>query len=340
MATSPREVTRRGTSHVVCVMSTWLLLTLDATGCGGGDPGVDQGRDQAADQALSDGGADQSAPVDLGGDLAMVDLGRDLGNGLADVGTPDLSTGPTDVGTPDMGTPDLSAGPTDMGAPDEGPPCGPATCAGCCDSFGTCRAGDQFSFCGLGGGSCDRCTWPESCEVGTCEPRACSATAPSRGVDGSDDCGPAGREYVCDCPDNAAGCVGTGVCVSQYETRFRFRVATAQFDPNVMYDPGPPGPDTTIAPDPIVELEFGNTPAYTTALVEGVYYHAYEPIVGVLRGVTGLPLLRVTLYDADYPGLSERLHCDFSLDEAEDVRSRRLVCQEGAVYVELFVEPQ
>mgnify|MGYP000352468509 CR=1 FL=1 len=29
-----------------------------------------------------------------------------------------------------------------------------------------------------------------------------------------------------------------------------------------------------------------------------------------------------------------------SLDEAEDVRARRLVCQDGAVYVELFVEPQ
>jgi hypothetical protein len=69
------------------------------------------------------------------------------------------------------------------------------------------------------------------------------------------------------------------------------------------------------------------------------YYHEYDPIVGALRGVTGLPLLRVTLYDADYPGLSERLHCNFSLDEAADVRARRLVCQEGSTYVELFVEP-
>jgi hypothetical protein len=90
-------------------------------------------------------------------------------------------------------------------------------------------------------------------------------------VDGSDTCAAAGREYICDCPDNAAGCVDTGVCASQYETRWRFRVATAQFDDSITYDPGPPGPDFTVAPDPIVELQFGNTAAFTTSLVEGAY---------------------------------------------------------------------
>lgn len=327
MLTTPREVARRGAGRVLCVMFTGLLFTLGATGCGGAGTSADQGADQATSN-----GPDQSVLADQGNDAAATGLGQDLGMGPMDMGR--------DMSVPDMNVPDMNAGPLDMGEPDQGPPCGPATCAGCCDSLGTCRAGDQFATCGLGGVACDRCTWPESCQAGSCEPRACSATAPTRGADGSDDCGPAGREYICDCPDNAAGCVGTGVCVSQYDTRFRFRVATVQFDPNVMYDPGPPGPDVTVAPDPIVELEFGNTLAYTTTLVEGAYYHAYEPIVGALRGATGLPLLRVTLYDADYPGLSQRLHCDFSLDEAEDVRSRRLVCQEGAVYVELFVEPQ
>ncbi|MCA9532478.1 MAG: hypothetical protein KC593_02320 [Myxococcales bacterium] len=313
--------------------AAWLTLASLTTGCGSTAGALDQGAGSDLGGA-QDAGPDQS----LSGDASVTgDLGRVADLGRVDANVADLSTGPTDMGTvpADMGTV-----PTDMGRPDQGPPCGPATCSGCCDFLGVCRAGDTFAVCGGGGGACSRCTWPETCEAGSCEPRACSATAPSRGVNGSDTCGPAGREYICDCPDNAAGCSGTGVCTSQYQTRWRFRVATVQFDPTVVYDPGPPGNgDFTIAPDPIVELQFGNTPAYTTPLVEGAYYHEYMPIVGALRGPTGLPLLRVTLYDADYPGLSQRLHCDLALDEAEDVRARRLVCQQGTTYVELFVEP-
>jgi hypothetical protein len=310
------------------------LLSLTAAGslsagCGGSGGSLDQG---TQDASLVDLGADQSAPSDQG---TLPD------QGLADLATADLGDLADQGHSVDQGTVVDQGGLTpDVGTPDLGPPCGPDNCAGCCDSFGECRTGTTFSFCGLSGVACDGCSWPETCEATGCEPRACSATAPTRGVNGSDTCASAGAEFICSCPDNQAGCTGTGTCVSQYATRFRFRVATAHFDETVTYDPGPPGPDTTIAPDPVVELQFGNTPALTTTLVAGAFHHEYVPPVGVLRGVTGLPLLRVTLYDADYPGLSQRLHCNFSLDEASDVRARRLVCQEGATYVELFVEPQ
>lgn len=221
-------------------------------------------------------------------------------------------------------------------------PCDSSNCAGCCDFLGECLTGDEFFACGQGGEQCDRCTFPESCDSNACTPRACSATAPSRGVDGGDDCGPAGREYVCDCPDNIVGCSGDGVCASQFELRFRFRVATVSFDPAITYDPPSVPWDITTEPDPIVLLEAGNTTLLMTDVVEGVYYHEYDPLPSVVRGVPGLPRLRVTLYDADFPGLSERLECTFSLDEAEDVRARRILCEhaDNDTYVELFVEPQ
>ncbi len=321
------------------LLATTLALAAVFVGCAGDSPGTqrDQGvADAASDaNALADLGSTDDAGDDQGSDIdqGAVDQGSDIDQGsVIDQGS-DIDQGQLDQGAVDQGPVDQGMGPADLG-----PPCGPSNCAGCCDFFGTCRAGDSFSTCGSGGASCERCSWPESCALGVCEPRTCSATAPSRGADGSDDCGSAGNEYICDCPDNIAGCAGDGLCVSQYETRWRFRVATVQFDPNVTYDPGNP-PDVTVAPDPVVTLEFGNTPAYTTDLVEGAYRHEYDPIAGVVRGFTGLPRLRVTLYDHDYPGRSERLQCTFQLDEAADVRARRLVCQEGAVYVELFVEP-
>lgn len=37
------------------------------------------------------------------------------------------------------------------------PPCGPATCAGCCDAEGACVTGDDDDACGEDGGACDAC---------------------------------------------------------------------------------------------------------------------------------------------------------------------------------------
>lgn len=320
-------------ARAAVALVSFSLVGLMSPGCGGSDAFVDQG---GGEVGLPDLGADQGPPSDQGvlADQSVTD------QDVADSAPSDLGEELDQAQTDDQGSDVDQGNPVDVGVPDQGPPCGPDNCAGCCDSFGECRAGNTFSFCGLGGGACDGCSWPETCEATGCEPRACSATPPSRGVNGSDTCASAGAEFICSCPDNLVGCTGAGTCVSQYQTRFRFRVATAHFDDTVTYDPGPPGPDNTVAPDPVVELEFGNTPALTTTLVAGAYHHEYEPPVGVLRGVTGLPLLRVTLFDADYPGLSERLRCSLSLDEAADVRARRLVCQEGNTYVEVFVTPQ
>ncbi|MFL5346212.1 MAG: hypothetical protein ACJ8AT_15590 [Hyalangium sp.] len=80
------------------------------------------------------------------------------------VGTPDA--GRPDAGGPDAGSPD--AGGPDAGGPDSGVTCGPASCAGCCDSAGSCRAGTENTACGLSGASCSDCV-QGVCVTGHCE---------------------------------------------------------------------------------------------------------------------------------------------------------------------------
>ena len=44
-------------------------------------------------------------------------------------------------------------------------PCGPGTCAGCCDATGECMAGNSVSFCGAGGFACGSCGAGKVCDA-------------------------------------------------------------------------------------------------------------------------------------------------------------------------------
>lgn len=49
-----------------------------------------------------------------------------------------------------------------------GQKCGPGTCAGCCDSAGTCQAGALANACGANGTSCTVCAPTQTCSGGFC----------------------------------------------------------------------------------------------------------------------------------------------------------------------------
>lgn len=55
--------------------------------------------------------------------------------------------------------------------------CSSATCQGCCDASGTCRAGNTDDACGTFGWSCDVCQAGQTCRVGLCRPGSASAAA-------------------------------------------------------------------------------------------------------------------------------------------------------------------
>ncbi|MER2565381.1 MAG: EGF domain-containing protein [Myxococcaceae bacterium] len=50
------------------------------------------------------------------------------------------------------------------------PPCGPASCTGCCDSSGACVAGVTLQACGAMGVTCTACSVTDSCSFGKCTP--------------------------------------------------------------------------------------------------------------------------------------------------------------------------
>ena len=48
-------------------------------------------------------------------------------------------------------------------------PCGPSTCAGCCDAMNVCRLGTEAAACGATGNACDVCVAGQVCGGGgTC----------------------------------------------------------------------------------------------------------------------------------------------------------------------------
>lgn len=53
-------------------------------------------------------------------------------------------------------------------------PCGPDTCAGCCDGDGNCRTGNERAFCGVGGHACRICV-DGRCEANVCVFDHCDA---------------------------------------------------------------------------------------------------------------------------------------------------------------------
>jgi hypothetical protein len=46
--------------------------------------------------------------------------------------------------------------------------CTPTSCAGCCDTEGTCRPGWQSQYCGKDGAPCEECPELQICEFGVC----------------------------------------------------------------------------------------------------------------------------------------------------------------------------
>jgi hypothetical protein len=96
-----------------------------------------------------------------------------------------------------------------------GPKCGPADCAGCCDSSGVCEDPAMIYACGTNGVACAFCLPGEACESGTCEmatscgPLSCSGCCQDgmclTGVD-DEACGAAGAACApCDVGNNE-GC--------------------------------------------------------------------------------------------------------------------------------------
>lgn len=59
------------------------------------------------------------------------------------------------------------------------PPCGPGTCAGCCDASGACRTDAAATACGIDGAACQDCTAGGTQSGGVCDPftGACCQTA-------------------------------------------------------------------------------------------------------------------------------------------------------------------
>lgn len=57
-------------------------------------------------------------------------------------------------------------------APDSPPPCGPATCGGCCTPGGACLKGTSNAACGASGQSCTWCGDDHTCQDGQCVAKA------------------------------------------------------------------------------------------------------------------------------------------------------------------------
>lgn len=80
------------------------------------------------------------------------------------------------------------------------PPCGPATCTGCCDANGLCRAGTQTDACGAAGSACANCAAQnEGCSGG-----ACQGAPPV--------CGPASCGGCCDANGNCQSGTSDASC--------------------------------------------------------------------------------------------------------------------------------
>lgn len=106
------------------------------------------------------------------------------------------------------------------------PPCDAQTCAtGCCDSVGTCRAGNAFTSCGSGGAACRVCESNQACTAGACTGGSGGDAGADAGVDagsgdaGQDaglDAGPdAGRDGGFDGGGSDAGCIRDDDCAPQ-----------------------------------------------------------------------------------------------------------------------------
>lgn len=78
------------------------------------------------------------------------------------------------------------------------PPCGPATCSGCCAEDGVCVDGQTRAECGARGDACQRCTTEETCTRQQCTPTVV--------FDGGLDAGPP----VCRCTTSC--CYPDGTC--------------------------------------------------------------------------------------------------------------------------------
>ena len=132
-------------------------------GPGRGDA-VSPGSEARRDTSAADQGQPLEGPFDAAtsGEQPLVDSVRD-------------SSQPIDGPASDNMTVDLSL------------PCGPSTCAGCCQA-GQCRTGQEATACGAAGGACASCGLKVCDVAGKCSPCASSAECAGATVCSKGDC--------------------------------------------------------------------------------------------------------------------------------------------------------
>ena len=215
-----------------------LVFAVALVGCtsllGDFSEGPGGGADATA-EGSTEGGGDDSMPIESGS-------GGDVIDGSSDVGMGDVSA--MDVVTTDVVTSDVK--PMDVASDVPPPPCGPTTCPdGCCSNNQCVQYGNQTdASCGVAGGACAACgtnlecsktssgcvcdatSCPNGCcnggLTGTCELYANQST-PSCGVGGATcaacnanlECSKSASGCVCDSTSCAMGCCSggsTGTC--------------------------------------------------------------------------------------------------------------------------------
>lgn len=113
-----------------------------------------------------------------------------------------------DAGTADAGV--------DAGTPDAGLPCS-ATCAGCCETDGTCSAGTAAMACGMRAMACTACMQNQDCVGGVCMNRACLgciSAADQSCQPGTSDAGCGRGGVTCATCTGSTACDPRGTCSS------------------------------------------------------------------------------------------------------------------------------
>ena len=94
-------------------------------------------------------------------------------------------------------------------------PCGPANCAtGCCVG-NVCKAGNENSFCGAGGGLCTNCASSDVCSAGKCAKKPCDATTCPNGCCYQGSCLPGTNPGACGKGGAACQDCGNGMTCQQ-----------------------------------------------------------------------------------------------------------------------------
>jgi len=185
------------------------------------------------------------------------------------------------------------AGPEPMGCA--------ATCAGCCDDGGVCRAGRAQLACGEGGAACTACAAGTQCSAGACITvsqcdlacgAACcsggSCTAAACGFDGGA-CATCGAGELC-----AAGACGPG-----FGTRWRLKVVSAVLAP--ARPNGMPWDDKN-DPDSKVCANVGDAGQVCTLEASETFMPVWNMTFAGPYSVEQLGSVELSVIDSDFPG--------------------------------------